>query len=104
MLKHTLNSNLKDTIAVQMDDEMDNQNRQQQSRVNQQITATSFAAKYKSKREVYNFLTIDVKAYLPSYDTISIYFLKDLVSGQKKSKYFIYFQLIPYFQQSLNPT
>ena len=29
MLKHTLNSNLKDTVPVQMDDEMDNQIRQQ---------------------------------------------------------------------------
>ena len=50
------------------------------------MTATAFASKYKSKREVFNFLTMDVKAYFPSYETISIYFLKDLVSGQKKSK------------------
>ena len=46
----------------------------------------AFASKYKSKREVYNFLTINVKAYLPHYDTITIYYLKDLVSGAKKSK------------------
>ena len=31
----------------------------------QQITAAQFAAKYKSKREVYNFLAIDCKIYLP---------------------------------------
>ena len=53
----------------------------------QQVTATAFAAKYKSKREVYNFLAIDVKCYLPAYDTITIYFLKDLVSGVKKSMF-----------------
>ena len=50
------------------------------------ITATSFAAKYKSKREVYNFLTVQVHAFLPPYHTLTIYFLKDLVSGKKKCK------------------
>ena len=69
-----------------MDNEMNGQIVQQPARGNQQVTATAFASKYKSKREVFNFLTIDVKAYLPSYDTVSIYFLKDLVSGKKKSK------------------
>ena len=47
----------------------------------------SFASKYKSKREVYNFLTVDCHAYLPPYDNLTIYFLKDLVSGAKKSKF-----------------
>ena len=48
-----------------------------------QITATAFAAKFKSKRECYTFLTLDVKAYLPEYKNVTIYFLKDLVSGAK---------------------
>ena len=69
-----------------MDNDMNGQIVQQQDRWNQQVTATAFASKYKSKREVFNFLTMDVKAYLPSYETVSIYFLKDLVSGKKKSK------------------
>ena len=30
------------------------------------------------------FLTIDGKAYLSPYETLTIYFLKDLVSGKKK--------------------
>ena len=51
-----------------------------------QVTASAFASKYKSKREVYTFLTVDVGAYLPAYETLTIYFLKDLVSGKKKSK------------------
>ena len=64
-----------------MDADNINENVNEQARGKQQVTATAFAAKYKSKREVFNFLTMDVKAYLPSYDTVSIYFLKDLVSG-----------------------
>jgi hypothetical protein len=31
------------------------------------ITAKEFAAKYSSKREVYNFLAVDVGVYLPGY-------------------------------------
>ena len=31
------------------------------------ITAKEFMAKYKSKREVYHFLSVDVGVYLPNY-------------------------------------
>ena len=31
------------------------------------VNVKDFAAKFKSKREVYNFLSIDVGVYLPSY-------------------------------------
>ena len=68
------------------EDFQDVQNINQNLRARQQVTAMEFASKYKSKREVYNFLTIDVHAYLPPYDNLTIYFLKDLVSGAKKSK------------------
>ena len=39
------------------------------------------------KRECYNFMSIDVGAYLPSYEQTTIYFLKDLMRSKKKSKY-----------------
>ena len=52
-----------------------------------QVDAKTFGAKCSSKREVYNFLTVDVGAYLPSYDSVTIYFLKDLISGTKKCKF-----------------
>ena len=50
----------------------------------QRIDSKTFAAKFKSKKEVYNFLTIDAKAYLPPYENVSIYHMKDIVSGAKK--------------------
>ena len=53
----------------------------------QQITAASFASKYKSKREIFNFLTVDVNAYLPPYENLTIYFFKDLVCDKKPSEY-----------------
>ena len=58
-------------------------NQIQQEKVNVQ----SFQAKYKSKRECYNFLAVDVGVYLPAYETVTIYFLKDIISGTKKCKY-----------------
>ena len=36
------------------------------------ITSAAFAAKFKSKYEIYNFLTIEVKAYMPPYENITI--------------------------------
>ena len=47
------------------------------------ITAATFGAKYRSKREIYQFLTVDVRAYLPDCDNVTIYFLKDIVRGKK---------------------
>ena len=60
-----------------------------------QVTTAAFGAKFRSKRgkwpllndaEVFTFLTVDVKAYLPRMNTVTIYFLKDLITGAKKSK------------------
>ena len=36
------------------------------------ISSQIFAAKFKGKREIYNFLTLDVKAYLPAFNTITV--------------------------------
>ena len=41
-------------------------------------------AKFKSKRELYQFLIQDCKAFLPSLDATNIYFLKQVVKGEKE--------------------
>ena len=51
-----------------------------------QITAAQFAAKFKSKREVHQFLIVDARAYLCAEECLTIYFLKDLICGKKKCK------------------
>ena len=48
------------------------------------ISSKEFAAKYRSKREIYNFLATDVGVYLPPYDNVTIYFIKDLLFNRKK--------------------
>ena len=40
----------------------------------------------RSKREVYTFLSVDVGIFLPAYEQVSIYFLKDIVASKKRSK------------------
>ena len=52
---------------------------------NSTVTAATFSSKFRSKREIYVFLTVDAKAYLPNCDNVTIYFLKDLVTGKRKS-------------------
>ena len=40
--------------------------------------------KIASKRDVYNFLTIECGAYLPKVDTVNIFFLKQITRGAKE--------------------
>ena len=54
--------------------------------VKARLTTSEFSAKFRSKNEVYAFLSIDDEAYLPSKDCVTIYFLKDLVNGKRKCK------------------
>ena len=48
------------------------------------MPASVIGAKMKSKNEVYRFLASEVRAYLSSYETMTVYHLRDLFSGQKK--------------------
>ena len=52
----------------------------------ERITTKEFTSKFKSKYEVYSLLYIDVAAYLPPPECVTIYFLKDLSEGKKKCK------------------
>ena len=53
----------------------------------QQITRihpASFGAKFKSKREAWRFLTSEAGVYLPAYEVVTIYHMRDLVAGKRK--------------------
>ena len=63
-----------------------NQAKMVEANQNKLITTAEFAAKFRSKYEVYQFLTIDALAYLPPPECVTMYFLKDLVRGIKKCK------------------
>ena len=42
----------------------------------QAVNVNQLSAKMKSKKELYNFLLQDCKAYLPPMDSTNVYFLK----------------------------
>ena len=55
--------------------------RQQRARV--QIGVAEFAAKFQTKKEVYDFVTLNMKAVCPPADTVTIWHLRDMASGVK---------------------
>ena len=48
-----------------------------------EILASSFGAKFGTKGEIYRFLTTEALIYLPSYDQVTIWHMKDLTSNEK---------------------
>lgn len=47
------------------------------------VTAAEFNAKFRSKKEVYRLLSFEVGAYLPPYDTVTVWHLRDLACGKR---------------------
>ena len=50
------------------------------------INAKTFAAKFRSKSECWQFLAIECGAFLPSFHCVTIWHLKQIISTQKKCK------------------
>ena len=48
-----------------------------------QVNVNEVMEKMASKRDVYNFLTLECEAYLPKVDTVNIFFLKQITRGIK---------------------
>ena len=48
------------------------------------VTSAAFNAKFRSKQEVYRFLSFDCGAYLPSYQTVTIFHCRDLAAGKRR--------------------
>ena len=48
-----------------------------------QVTANAFAARYRSKKEIFNFLSSNVGCYLCPHENLSIYFLKAILEGKR---------------------
>ena len=40
-------------------------------------------SKYSGKKECYEFCAMELKAYLPGHECVSIYYLRDLIQGKK---------------------
>ena len=54
------------------------------------MNSKSVEAKLRSKKECFVFLVIDCKTYLPDDpDSLTTYFIKQLISGEKKRKFIV---------------
>ena len=49
-----------------------------------QISAKEIGAKFRSKREIYRFLTAECKCYLGDFETMTIWHLRDLAAGDRQ--------------------
>lgn len=47
------------------------------------VDSKQFGAKFASKKECYRFLTHDCGAYLASYQSMTIWHMRDLISGER---------------------
>ena len=47
------------------------------------VDSKTFGAKFTSKKECYRFLTHDCGAYLANYQSMTIYHMRDLISGDR---------------------
>lgn len=48
------------------------------------INVNQLLIKASTKKEIYNFLTLDCEAYLPKKDTINVHFLKQITRAHKE--------------------
>ena len=62
------------------------QPKEQQQPAAMQLTAKEFNAKFGTKREVYDFATVHCGFYLPENQCVTIYWLRDILSGERKGK------------------
>ena len=57
------------------------------------INLKEFAAKFATKGEIYRFLAVEAKVYLPDMKTVTIWHLKDLAAGDKTVSTFCFASL-----------
>ena len=51
---------------------------------NKKLNVNQLKSTFRTKNELYRFLSMDGKAFLPNVDSTNVYFLKDIFSGKKK--------------------
>ena len=52
-----------------------------------QVSAKEFAAKYADKPEVYKFVAHDCGIYVPPYDNVTVWHLRDLACSKRRRIY-----------------
>ena len=50
----------------------------------EKVTAAAFGAKCSSKREVYRFLSHEAAVYLPAYDSVTVWHMRDIMAKKRR--------------------
>jgi hypothetical protein len=58
------------------------------------VNVNELSSKMKSKKELYNFLLQDCQAYIPPMQSTNVYFLKQVMRGEKEVRKIIYFFIL----------
>ena len=58
---------------------------------NPQINVHELSSKMKSKKELYNFLLRDGQVYLAPLQSVNVYYLKQLINGNKDVSWILYY-------------
>ena len=48
------------------------------------VNAALFGAKASSKKEVFRFLTSEALIFLPPYETVTVFHMRDIVAGKRR--------------------
>jgi hypothetical protein len=51
---------------------------------NRHVTTAEFAAKFKTKREIFRWLTHDLGLYCPPFDVVTVWHLRDLAACKRR--------------------
>ena len=62
---------------------MINSNSDQLIKGTENVNVKAFSSKFRGKRECWNFLAVDVGAFLPPYAYTTVYHMRDLIMGKK---------------------
>ncbi len=54
------------------------------------VNINELSEKFQSKHELYNFLSLDCKAFLPKMKSTNVYFYKQILKGEKNVSTFLY--------------
>ena len=50
----------------------------------QTVFIQSFGVKFQTKKAIHQFLTVEVRAYLPAKTCVTMYFMRDIITGKRK--------------------
>ena len=78
---------LLESLLLRIDIEGLQMTRDRRLRKRVSVNVKEFSSKFRSKYEIYTFLTVECRYFLPTYDQTSIWWLRSIALGERKGKF-----------------